>query len=345
VRFLVVVATALVVAGAAVALYTLLRDDAPGDEPLAGLDVPATVTPPPRPTPIPDSWPAGLAGATGGGQPVSIACRDVNGDLRIDEDDAAEFAGLAITLEGAPQATVSGGCGDYRRDEYRGPAPEAYEDCDDASAGSLLIWAVGSAGTDLLDPSAGESLGMLPILNDALARAAADGIPVRIVISASAIYGATPPQTSMERWVAHQIAAELDAVPCLRAVIIGHSHGGATVTSVAAAIEDEYADRLLGVLIDRTIALYDRPATEIPAQAVLLNFYQTNEGWHGDYIDAPNVVNSDESTERAPVALSDGGGGFAVVSHKTLDDAPGAQRRIVDGMFAWLDGRLEATAR
>jgi hypothetical protein len=125
-------------------------------------------------------------------------------------------------------------------------------------------------------------------------------------------------------------------MPCLRAVLLGHSHGGVTVTSVGAAIEERYPGRLFGVLIDRTIALYDRPADEMPASMPLLNLYQLNEGWHGVALDLPNVTNVDESGERAPVAPSDGGGGPALVSHKTLDDAPDVQRRVVHAVMAWL---------
>jgi hypothetical protein len=104
---------------------------------------------------------------------------------------------------------------------------------------------------------------------------------------------------------------------------------------VAAALDARYADRMLGVLIDRTVALYDRPATEMPALTRLLNFFQLNEGWHGVPIDQPNVENIDESDERAPVAPSDGGGGLAIVSHKTLDDAVAVQQQAVEKSVSW----------
>jgi len=37
----------------------------------------------------------------------------------------------------------------------------------------------------------------------------------------------------------------------------------------------------------------------------------------------------------APVAPSDGGGGPALVTHKTLDDASAVQQRIVDEILRW----------
>jgi hypothetical protein len=90
------------------------------------------------------------------------------------------------------------------------------------------------------------------------------------------------------------------------------------------------------VLIDRTNVLYDRPATEIPSLIPLLNVFQTNEGWHGNVYGSDNIANVDESTERAPIAPSDGGGdGLALVSHKTLDDSLPVQQRIVDAVMTW----------
>jgi hypothetical protein len=52
------------------------------------------------------------------------------------------------------------------------------------------------------------------------------------VLSASAVFGADQPQTRNEEWIEHEVSNRLDDMPCLRAVMIGHSHGGVTVTSV-----------------------------------------------------------------------------------------------------------------
>jgi hypothetical protein len=68
----------------------------------------------------------------------------------------------------------------------------------------------------------------------------------------------------------------------------------------------------------------------------LLNVYQTNEGWHGEALNRANIYDVDQSYERAAKALSDGGGGIAPVSHKTLDDSPGVQRIISDAVMTWL---------
>src|SRR3989304_3379904 len=109
--------------------------------------------------------------------------------------------------------------------------------------------------------------------------------------SATAPPAPDPPQINMERFIANEVARRLEEMPCLRAILIGHSHGGANVTAVTAALADLYA---------------------------------------------PPIFAVDQSYERAPVALSDGGGGYAPVTHKTLDDAPGVQRLIIDAVMTWL---------
>jgi hypothetical protein len=200
----------------------------------------------------------------------------------------------------------------------------------------VFVYIITGAGTHLLDARNGESLGLLAPLELLLAETARLDIPTRYVISTAAVFGATMAQTGMERVIEGHLVKRLTDTPCARAVLIGHSHGGVTITSVLYAAEALFVDRVLGVLIDRTPALYDRPAKEIPARAALLNFFQTNEGWHGVPIEQPNVRNFDQSSAVAPIALSDGGGGPAIVTHKTLDDAPEVQHRIVAEIMAWL---------
>ena len=139
----------------------------------------------------------------------------------------------------------------------------------------------------------------------------------------------------MEQWIMHEVSVRLDALPCLRAVLIGHSHGGVIVSSAMAALEQRFAGRLFGVMIDRSIALYDRPATEMPQHVPMLNVFQLNEGWHGEPIDQPNITNADASWETAPADPRAGDETLATVSHLTLDDAPGVQRGIVDSIMGW----------
>jgi hypothetical protein len=318
---------ALAAIAGGVALVGVLGGD---DRPRSGATVleEPTALAAPSPFPGPPTWIGGLDRPTGSA--ILISCFDANNDGRIDGGDGASLAGLDIPLV-AGQACYQPS---RQRDFYAGE-PLTSAACRD-KASPLLIVAVASAGSNLLDATAGESTGLLRIVNGLQSRAASVGQSTEVVLSTAAVFGADAPQTRMEQWVTHYVAQRLATVPCMRATLVGHSHGGVTVTSVTAALDADYGRRLLGVIIDRTTALYDRPAAEYPSTTTILNVYQTNEGWHGEPLRGANVINDDESAARAPVALSDGGGGQALVGHKTLDDSPGVQRRIEDAVMIWL---------
>ncbi|MBI5284513.1 MAG: hypothetical protein HY874_05395 [Chloroflexi bacterium] len=324
---------ALLAAASALVVYLVFANSAGSDARNAAVLIPTrTSTPaPPTATPFPSTWIDGLR-AGGAGDAVLISCKDANHDGRLNGADASNLAGLDIALVPG-QACVAP---EQHSDFYAGPPSDTASPACDAAQPPLLIVAIASAGSDLLDARGGESMGLLALVNELERRAERGGVATQLVLSTSAVYGADAAQTSMERWIAHDLARRLDAAHCLRAVLIGHSHGGVTVTSVAAALDERYGARMYGVLIDRTTALYDRNAAEFPSRTRVLNVYQLNEGWHGHPLDLPNITNVDESAERAPIALSDGGGAPALVSHKTLDDAPAVQQRIVDAVISWL---------
>lgn len=282
--------------------------------------------------PLPSTWMEGLDRSRGG-QTYLLSCLDEDGDGALTGLDHPLFDGLTLPLDPAKACADPGASADY----YIGTASDAVAYSCGAPTPPLLILAVGSAGSDLLDPSAGESMGVLELVNLVQQRAADEQIATLPILTEAAVFGTVLPQVQMEALLAAELRRNLDAMPCLRAIIVGHSHGGATVTAVTAALDAGYADRVLGVIIDRTTVLYDTPDTAYPASIRLLNVFQTNEGWHGVPIDLPNVYNIDQSYERAPVALSDGGGGIARVGHKTLDDSPGVQRLIADAVMYWLE--------
>ena len=323
---------------AAVVLFSVFpRSSRTADIVSAGLPSPTPHPVIPQPTPVPHSWIDGLT-TSRHGIATLISCLDTNGDGQIDGDDGDALDGLHIPL-------VEGkGCADpaHHRDFYVGDPTDTDGYRCDAAQPPLLIIAVGSALTDLYDTKVGESLGVLDIVNALQARATAAGIASTPILSGSAISSADEPQTRMEQWLTLDLTQRMTALPCLRVALIGHSHGGVAVTSVVAALEDRFPGRMFATIIDRTIALYDRDAEELPVATPLLNLFQLNEGWHGVAIDQPNVTNVDASSERAPVAPSDGGGGPALVSHKTLDDATAVQQRVVDGVIAWLTSAAPA---
>ena len=307
--------------------------DAPGEDEALALASP-TLAVTATATPIPPTWLEALGEPPGAPPSILVSCGDANGDLLLDAADDAALDASPIALQ-ADLACLSP---DDHADFYAGqPFSAEARSCDGAVAPVEIVLAA-SAGSDLLQPREGESLGMIDIARDMRAQLEDGGADVSVMVAASAVFGADMPQTSMERWLAARVRQRLSDVPCAGAVIIGHSHGGVTATSVAAALEGEYADRMLVVLIDRSAVLYDRQPEEMPQRARVLNFYQLNEGWHGEPIDQPNVENIDESDERAPIAPSDGGGGLALVSHKTLDDALAVQRAVVARSVGWALG-------
>ena len=106
-------------------------------------------------------------------------------------------------------------------------------------------------------------MGVLALVNTLQDRATNAGIATAPILTAAAVFGADPPQGSLERFLAREIGRHLDGIPCLRVVVIGHSHGGATVTAVTAALDDAYSARVFGVLIDRTTSLYDRAGDRV----------------------------------------------------------------------------------
>jgi hypothetical protein len=292
----------------------------------------SAITPAPSPTltPIPSTWVEGLRVPRGPELPRLLTCLDANGDNRLNAADGSWFfAGLDIPL--VPEAAC-GGAG-YGADFYESALLPSF-DCNHAHA-PLFFVVVAGGGSDLLDASEGDSLGLIDVTNELFDRAAEIDMPVTLTLSSGAIVGAEMPQSNLERMLADYVANRLSLVPCARAVLIGHSHGGVTVSTVTSILEDRFEGRLLGVLVDRSNVIYDRPAENFPVRVPLYNFFQTNEGWHGVPLGLPNVTDYDQSREMAPIAPADGGGGPATVTHRSLDDSPAVQERILQAILAW----------
>ncbi len=311
-------------------IFAVLSDSTSAPETASFVAGAASTPMPPTPTPIPENWIAGLEAPRGPTPPLLLSCLDSNDDGRLNAGDGSWFfADLDVALVRDP------GCGftEHGADFYESALLASFN-CDRAHRPLFLI-VIAGGGSDLLDASEGDSLGLLDMTNELVRRAAAADMPLTLTLASGAIVGAEMPQTNLEQMLAGYIGNRLTLVPCARAALIGHSHGGVTVSSVSAMLEDGFTDRLLGILVDRSNILYDRPAENYPARVPLLNFFQTNEGWHGVAVDLPNVTNYDQSREIAPIAPADGGGGPAIVTHRSLDDSPAVQERIVEALLTW----------
>ncbi len=264
------------------------------------------------------------------GSAIDLTCLDVNGDRRLSEADAAELGGLDIPIaSGDPCLPPS-----MRREWFVEDAPAS--PCVAPDSRELLLVTVGGGGTDLFDRNQGVSAGLIDIANGVRAGAVETGVSASITLTTAAIDAADLPQMRMEQWLAHDLQRRLAGAPCLRVVIVGHSHGAVVVTSVLAALEAAYEDRVFGVLLDRSLLYYDHDAVEFPVRAAVLNVFQTNEGWHGEALSTANVVNIDASGEVAPQEPRDGPLPIVAVRHSTLDDAASVQRAVVDQVMLWL---------
>jgi alpha-beta hydrolase superfamily lysophospholipase len=303
---------------------------APGDSATAGVaGAEANPSPPAERYPS-RSWMARLAPPVIG-DAVPIPCFDANRDLHLDGEDSPALLGLDIVLVNEkgclpPMA---------RREWFAANSPV----CNAAAPRAALIVAVGGGGTDLLDTNEGVSAGLIAIVNGIRAYAASARVTAGVLLTTSAIKAADMPQTRLEEWLAHDLARRLDAAPCLRVALAGHSHGAVVITSVLARLEDRYSDRLYGVLLDRSLLYYDRAAAEFPSAAAILNVFQTNEGWHGEPLITANVTNLDMSSATAPREPRDGPEPIVGVAHSTLDDAPAVQSAVVSHVVAWLLGQ------
>jgi hypothetical protein len=291
---------------------------------------PAVAAPTAAPAYPPDSWMA-LLQPSAAGRATAIACLDVNGDLRLDSRDSADLLGLDIPLVAGDVCLPPA------------PGPEWFVEegvstvaCDAATPAPALVVVIAGGGSKLLDVNQGVSVGLVDIANQIRGETAGAGIPTKVILTTSAIDAADLPQTRMAEWLTVYLGRLLARAPCLRVILMGHSHGAVIATSVITALEPVYGAQLFGVLLDRSLLYYDSPGGPLPASAAILNIYQTNEGWHGASIDAPNVTDIDASGEEAPREPREGPLPIVAVAHSTLDDAPGVQSTATARVLAWL---------
>jgi hypothetical protein len=327
-------AIAVAALAAGVIAFTFADETAaPESRTLAFTSAPASPSRAPSSTPVPRTWLEALGVMPFGRPPMLLTCLDRDRSGVLNGADDGLFFGVELPLSAEDSCMNPLAHADY----FDAVAPADFS-CK-SERGPVYVIVIGGGGSDLLEASRGESFGLIAAARELRRRAPAAGVNVAITLSSGAVIGAQMAQTSLEQLLTAHIRARLDALPCARTVLIGHSHGGVTVTSITAALEERFGARMLGVLVDRSNVLYDRPADDIPAVTRVINIFQTNEGWHGEAIEQPNVTNIDASSATAPIDPAGGVGGPARVTHGSLDDSPAVQARIVEEILRWLARR------
>lgn len=253
---------------------------------------------------------------------------DFNADFSHDAQDAAFLRGIDIPLDAAKQAEACKS-GSKRAPEYlvaHGFLESSDVDCGGGNQ-AVLLAGVGGGVVNLRDRE--DAAGVRSMI-DALQKAYDDRKVQTIgVIAGPAIVGAQNVHTAMEEWMTHAVRVYLDRFPCLRVLLLGHSHGAITADVIASRLEREYSARIIQVVdVDRVETLYIGDTRSRPKQVRVFNIYEKNDAvLAGAPYDAPNVANWDASEEMAPRDGQDGGP-LMKASHTTIDNSKSVRDAI-----------------
>lgn len=259
---------------------------------------------------------------------------DFNGDRTHDANDAAFFNGTDLPLDPAAQADVC------RKGSTIGPEYEvahgyfepANVSCD-GGAHPVLLVGLGGGIKDLTDK--GQATGVRSIIDGLQKSYDARGVDTIAIIAGPAMVGAAQPNSAMEQWMTNAVRVYFDRYPCIRAVLVGHSHGGVTVDVIAAHLEDRYAGRLIDVVeLDRSEYVYLGDVQSKPKLAHVLSIFETSSAILSGvpYTGAPNAELWDASGESGP-EHGDKGGVLKQVTHTTIDNSASVKRRIIDDVM------------
>lgn len=253
---------------------------------------------------------------------------DFNGDGRHDEADAAFVRGIDISLDPAGKQVA---CAHKNKDV--GPDWSVFEpgtqhlSCD-GDKKAVLIVGIGGGVSNL---QGNDAAGVKRVVEDAQSAFDKKGVQTVTVLSGQAVNSAASVNSAMELWMAHATQVLLDAYPCLRVAMIGHSHGAIVADVASAKLEANYAGRFVEVVdLDRVEPLYSGDTHTWPTSIPVLNVYETSDPkLHGDARDASNVNNWDATGEKGP-KNGDKGGPLTPVDHTTIDNSDSVRKRIVD---------------
>lgn len=259
---------------------------------------------------------------------------DFNGDRSHDANDAAFLRGINIQLDPQRQAQACQN-GSNSEPEYlvaHGYLSPSNVSCDGGKRPVLLV-GIGGGVVNLKKKQ--DAAGIRSIIDAIQKKYDDNGIDTIGVIAGPAIAGGENIYVAMEDWLTHAVQVYLDRYPCLRVVIVGHSHGGVVGDVVATHLEDRYASRIIEVVnVDRVDALYTGNTTLWPQQVRVYNIYETNDSTlKGASRDAPNIENYNANGDQAP-ENGDKGGNLKPVVHTTIDNSASIRARIVDDVMA-----------
>ncbi len=259
---------------------------------------------------------------------------DFNGDRSRDEDDAAFFRGVDLALDASALPDVCGG------DSELGPEYEVahgYFEPSDVSceedAHPVLLVGIGGGVKDLTDKA--DAAGVRSIIDGLQTSYKSRDVETIAVIAGPAMLGALEANTSMEQWMTNAVRVYFDRYPCIRAVLVGHSHGAVTGDVIAATLEDEYPGRfIVDVSLDRSEFAYGGDTQSKPNQTPVLSIIETNSDVLSGvpHTGAANAEVWDASGEMGP-EKGDKGGAMKPVTHTTIDNSPAVKQRIIDDVM------------
>jgi hypothetical protein len=259
---------------------------------------------------------------------------DFNGDHSHDKNDAAFFNGVDIALDPTMQADVCGSASKLGPEYevahgYFEPADVSCED----NAKPVLLVGIGGGVKDLTDKS--DVAGVRSIIDGLQTSYKSRKVDTIAVIAGPALLGAVQANTSMEQWMTNAVRVYLDRYRCIRAVLVGHSHGAVTSDVISATLDDAYPGRIIeDVELDRSEFAYGGDTQSKPKQVHVLSIYETSSDVLSGvpYTDAPNAELWDATAEMAP-ENGDKGGALKPVSHTTIDNAASVKQRIINDVM------------
>jgi hypothetical protein len=293
-----------------------------------------------------------------------IACMDVNGDSRVNAADAADPSKLpdwnadrdrdefdasfldGVDIELDPNRDPALCDGDSKRSSEYLVAHGYFSssdvscDADGGGANPVLLVGIGGGSVNLRDED--DAAGVRSMIDEVQKEYGDRDVDTVGVIAGPAIGGALNGHAAMEDWLTHAVRTYFERYPCIKAVIVGHSHGAVTADVVSARLEAEFADRFIAVVdVDRVEALYTGDTASRPAAVSVFNIFEQNDPrFQIPPFDGANVENWDATAEEAPEHGQDGGD-MKPVNHTTIDNSEAVAERIVEEVME----RSEATVR